>query len=122
MRISEASSVLTANRRRSNGNFLTSKSSNFVPSAQPPRTLEKHSPLLRSLGLARYWQHLQDDGKFRSITEISVAERMDVERVSRILRLAQISPRILKRYLTEGLFDPQQSTSSLWLRSANLYN
>ncbi len=53
---------------------------------------EKHSPLLRSLGLAHYWQQLLDDGTFRSITDIAAAEGMDVGRVSRMLRLAQLSP------------------------------
>jgi hypothetical protein len=56
------------------------------------RKLEKHSPLLRTLGLAHYWQQLLDEGKFRSITEIAAAEGMDVGRVSRILRLVQLSP------------------------------
>lgn len=58
---------------------------------------EKHSPLIRSLGLAHYWQQLLDDGKFRSITEIAAAEGMDVGRVSRILRLAQ-SKRVAKSH------------------------
>ncbi len=61
---------------------------------------EQHSPLLRSLGLAHYWQQLLDDGTFRSITEIAAAEGMDVGRVSRILRLAQLSPAIASATLT----------------------
>jgi hypothetical protein len=61
--------------------------------------MEKHSPLLKSLGLAHYWQQLLDDGKFRSLTKIAAAEGMDVGRVSRMLRLAQLSPPITNAIL-----------------------
>jgi hypothetical protein len=53
---------------------------------------QQYSPLIRALGLAHYWQQLLDDRKFRSIAEIAAAEGMNVGRVSRILRLAQLSP------------------------------
>ena len=62
--------------------------------------LEKHSPLLRSLGLAHYWQQLLDDSTFGSITEIAAAEGMDVGRVSRMLQLAQLSPANTSAVLT----------------------
>ena len=63
-----------------------------VESEKELRAHEQHSLLLRALGLAHYWQQSLDDGMFRSITEIAAAEGMDVGRVSRMLRLAQLSP------------------------------
>lgn len=52
---------------------------------------EQHSPLLRSIGLAHHWQLLLGDGRCWSITDIATTEGLDVGRVSRILRLAQIA-------------------------------
>ena len=63
-----------------------------LPRETQQRKLEQHSPLIRALGLAHYWQQLLDDGKFRSIREIAAAERMDVGRVSRLFRLTQLAP------------------------------
>lgn len=37
----------------------------------------KHSPSIRALGLAHYWQRLLDEGKYRSLTEIATAEGID---------------------------------------------
>lgn len=54
------------------------------------------TPLLRALGLAHYWHQLLDEGKFRSITEIAAAERVDVGQASRIARLTQLSPEIIE--------------------------
>lgn len=41
-----------------------------------------------SLGLAHYWQHLLDTGRFGSLKEIAAAEGMDLGQVSWIARLA----------------------------------
>ena len=43
---------------------------------------------VRVLGLAHYWQHLLDTGRFQSLTEIAAVEGMDLAQVSRIARLA----------------------------------
>jgi len=47
-------------------------------------------PAIRALGLAHYWQHLLDTGRFGSLTEIAAAEGMDLGQVSRIARLAWV--------------------------------
>ena len=60
------------------------------------RRANQHSPLLRALGLAHYWQHLIDEFKFRSLTDIAAAEGMDVARVSRMTRLTQVAPNIVE--------------------------
>jgi hypothetical protein len=68
----------------------------YTRRTQQQREREQHSPLLRALGLAHYWQQLLDDGKFRSITEIAAAEGIDLGRVSRMLRLARLSPAMVE--------------------------
>ena len=64
------------------------------------RKSAKDTPLVRSLGLAHYWQHLLDNGKVGSLTEIAAAEGMDLGQVSRIARLARLVPGILEACLT----------------------
>lgn len=66
----------------------------------------KETPLVRALGLAHYWQHLLDTGKFESLTEIAAAEGMDLGQVSRIARLARLAPWVVEKCLAgeaEGL-------------------
>ena len=45
---------------------------------------------VRALGLAHYWQHLLETGRFQSLTEIAAAEGLDLAQVSRIARLAWV--------------------------------
>ena len=59
------------------------------------RLAEDESALVKALGLAHYWQWLLDEGRYRSITEIAVAEGMDVGQASRIAKLAQLAPKIV---------------------------
>lgn len=46
------------------------------------RQAAEDSALEKALGLAHYWQWLLDEGRYRSITEIAVAEGMDVGQAS----------------------------------------
>jgi hypothetical protein len=71
------------------------------------RKAAKDTPLVRALGLAHYWQHLLDTGKFESLTEIATDEGMDLGQVSRIARLARLAPWVVEAGLTgevEGKF------------------
>jgi len=56
---------------------------------------EQHSPVVRALGLAHYWQSLIDEGKFASLTEIAKAEGIDRAYVSRVSKLTRVSPAIV---------------------------
>jgi hypothetical protein len=70
------------------------------------RRSTKETPLVRALGLAHYWQHLLDTGKFESLTEIAAAEGMDLGQVSRIARLTRLAPWVVETCLAgeaEGL-------------------
>lgn len=60
------------------------------------RTAAQHTPIIRALGLAYYWQWLLDEGKYRTITEIAAIEGIDRGQASRIARLAQLAPEIVE--------------------------
>ena len=56
----------------------------------------KDTALVKALGLAHYWHHLLNQGKFKTLTEIANAEGMDLGRVSRVARLTQLAPGIIE--------------------------
>ena len=66
------------------------------------RKAAKDTPLIRALGLAHYWQHLLDSGKVGSLSEIAVAEGMDLGQVSRIARLARLAQWVVEKCLAGG--------------------
>lgn len=52
---------------------------------------EQHPPLLRTLGLAYYWQSLIEAGRIDSPSAIVTAEGMGKGRVSRIMQSLRLS-------------------------------
>lgn len=60
------------------------------------RSAAQDTALMRALGLAHHWQRLLDEGRFSSISEIAEAEGLDLGRVSKIARLAQLAPSIVE--------------------------
>jgi hypothetical protein len=74
----------------------------FTVEATAERTKRKaaqNTPLIRALDLAQYWQRLLDEGKFRSIADIAVAEGIDVTQARRLLRLTLLAPAIVEPLL-----------------------
>jgi hypothetical protein len=67
----------------------------------------KDSTLIRTLGLAHYWQRLLDDGKYRSLTEIAAVEGIDLGQASRMAQLARLAPEIVEACLTGGRGGPK---------------
>lgn len=65
------------------------------------RETETDSAMVRSLGLAHYWQWLLDEGKYRPLTEVAAAEGMDAGQASRIAQLAPLAPEIVEVYASE---------------------
>jgi len=61
--------------------------------------IDSPQQLIRALGLAHYWQRLLDDGKYRSLTEISDLEGLDLGRTSRMTQLTRLSPDIIQACL-----------------------
>lgn len=67
----------------------------------------KDSPLIRALGLAHYWQRLLDEGKYRSLTEISALEGIALSQASRTAQLTKLAPEIVKSCLPIGRVGPK---------------
>ena len=66
------------------------------------RKQAEDSPLIRAMGLAHFWQHLLDEGKYRSLTEIAAAEGLDLGQASRTARLTRLAPEIASFCLSDG--------------------
>ena len=66
------------------------------------RDAARHTPLIRALGLAHYWQRLLDEGKYRTITEIAAVEGIDRGQASRIAQLTRLAPDIVEACVTNG--------------------
>jgi hypothetical protein len=60
------------------------------------RAMVQDTPLVRCLGLAHHWQRLLDEGRFSSMTEIAMAEGIDLGQASKISRLAQLAPELVQ--------------------------
>ncbi len=82
------------------------------------RETMQHTPLMRALGLAHYWQHLLDEGKYQTITEIAEAEGMDVTQVRRVIRLTLLAPALIEQLIgsTDALLEKvmRQSWPNGW--------
>ena len=63
---------------------------------QQVREMRQGTPLMRALGLAHHWQRLLDEGRFGSMTEIAVAEGIDLGQASKMSRLAQLAPDLIE--------------------------
>ena len=60
---------------------------------------EQHSPVVRALGLAYYWQSLIDAGQFDSFSAIAAAEGLSKGHVNRLARLCRLSPEWVRHCL-----------------------
>lgn len=69
------------------------------------RKQAKDSPLIRALGLAHYWQRLLDEDKYRSLTEITAIERIDLGQASRTAQLTRLAPEIIESCMSGGHLD-----------------
>ena len=65
------------------------------------RKAAKDSPLIRALGLAHYWQKLLNEGRYRSLTEISAAEGIDRGQASRIALMIRLAPEVVNAVLSD---------------------
>ncbi len=72
----------------------------------------KDSPSIRALELAHHWRRLLDQGKYRSLTEITTIEGIDLSPSSRTTRLTCLSPLIVESCLSvvRGDFQLEQLT------------
>ncbi len=56
------------------------------------RKAEQHSPVVKALGVAYYWQSLIEAGKFDSFAAIADAEALSKGHVGRLMQLCRLSP------------------------------
>src|SRR3954453_23014041 len=66
----------------------------------PPTKPQPDGVLVKALARAWRWQKLLDKGVYASVTEIAEAEKISKSYVSRILRLALLSPDIVEAILS----------------------
>lgn len=66
---------------------------------RPPKE-QMDNAVLCAFARAQHWQRLIDEGKFKSGSAIAKELGVDSSYVTRILRLNQISPRIVRLFLT----------------------
>ena len=74
----------------------------FLAEAKQERAAQaaaQDSALMRALGLAHHWQRLLDEERVTSLTEIAMAEGMDVTQVRRIMRLTLLAPEVIERWV-----------------------
>ena len=72
----------------------------FLAEAKQERAAQaaaQDSALMRALGLAHHWQRLLDEERVTSLTEIAMAEGMDVTQVRRVMRLTLLAPKVIER-------------------------
>mgnify|MGYP000843991947 CR=1 FL=1 len=72
----------------------------FLAEAKQERAVQaaaQDSALMRALGLAHHWQRLLDEERVTSLTEIAMAEGMDVTQVRRVMRLTLLAPKVIER-------------------------
>ena len=67
--------------------------------AWAPTKTRPDETLIRALARAHRWNRMLEAGKFRSITEIAEAEKIDRSFVSRLLRLTLLAPDIQEAIL-----------------------
>ena len=67
--------------------------------ARQKKKTEQHSPVVRALGLAYFWQSLIDTGQFDSFSAIAAAEGLSKGHVNRLARLCRLPPERVRHCL-----------------------
>jgi hypothetical protein len=105
---------------------LTLRKKNGRPKILPPsrahleNDVEQDSHILRAIGRAWSWRRRLEAGEFETAQDLAANLQMDRRSVSRQLRLAYLSPTILKRliYMREApaltLRDMMDITENSW--------
>jgi hypothetical protein len=82
-------------RRNGRKRIVAPDGSELKPSSKP----QPDSTLVKALARAWRWQRMLDEGFYTSVSEIGDAENISKSYVSRILRLALLSPDIIEAIL-----------------------
>ena len=68
-----------------------------------PQRVRVDSALIKALARAHRWQRMLDDGRYGSVSELAVAEKLDRSYLSRILMFTLLAPDIV-----EAIMDGRQ--------------
>jgi hypothetical protein len=82
-------------RRGGRKRIVAPDGSQIVPASKP----QPDGTLVKALARAWRWQRMLDEGVYTSVSEIGDAENISKSYVSRILRLALLSPDIIEAIL-----------------------
>jgi hypothetical protein len=85
-------------RRGRRKRIVAPDGSAIVPASKP----QPDGTLIKALARAWRWQRMLDDGVYGTVSEIGDAENISKSYVSRILRLALLSPDIIEALLAGG--------------------
>jgi hypothetical protein len=82
-------------RRGGRKRIVAPDGSQIVPASKP----QPDGTLVKALARAWRWQSMLDDGVYATVSEIGDTENISKSYVSRILRLALLTPEIVERIL-----------------------
>jgi len=85
--------VIPLKLRKKNGRPQILPPADYKPSED--RTQDPH--ILRAIGRAWAWRRRMEAGEFNTVDELAAALRLGDRHVSRLMRLAYLSPEVLKR-------------------------
>src|SRR5918995_563112 len=94
--------VPLAIRRRGGRKLVVTPDGGSAPGATPTRT-RADPALVKALARAHRWKRLLESGRYGSLAELAVAERIDRSYLGRTLRLTLLAPDIV-----EAILDGQQ--------------
>ena len=85
--------VIPLKLRKKNGRPRILPPADYKPSED--RTQDPH--ILRAIGRAWAWRRRMEAGEFSTVEDLAAALKLGDRHVNRLLRLAYLSPRVLKR-------------------------
>lgn len=89
--------VIPLKLRKKNGRPQILPPADYKPSED--RTQDPH--ILRAIGRAWAWRRRMEAGEFSTVDDLAAALKLGDRHVSRLLRLAYLSPEVLKRMACE---------------------
>lgn len=88
--------VPLAIRKRGGRKIVVAPDGSVIPGAARQTTTPSDPALVKALARAFRYQRLLDDGKYRSISEMAAAEKLDRGYLGRLLQLTLLEPAIVQ--------------------------
>jgi hypothetical protein len=104
--------VPMAIRRRGGRKVIVSPDGSVLPGAARHATTTADPALLKALGRAFRWRRMLEDGRYASVSEIAMTEKIDRGYAGSILRLTLLAPDIVEA-IVEGKQPPEMTLPAL---------